>query len=415
MNNHELWQAVLADIELQITPANFITWFRNTSIASQKEGDVVVVVPNGFTRAWLEERYNKAILKSLRNILPTIKGVRYNIQTKRDIHSLPTPTRRAVATKTFDQERIEQEPLDVVSIDKITNLNPRYTFDSFVVGSFNELAHAAAQAISKQPGSSSYNPLFIYGGVGLGKTHLLQAVGNALSKKGRVVRYVSSERFTNELITSLHNHRIAAFKEKYRKVDVLIVDDIQFFAGKEKSQEEFFYTFNTLYENNKQIILSADRPPKSIASLEERLCSRFEGGMIADLGYPEYETRVAILKRRCQEKNITPPEDMLGYIAEHVQKNVRELEGALNLVLASTKSFKKPVQKEDVKKILKHIISKPKKVITPKKVLRTIADFYEISEQDILSKNRRKEISHPRQVAMFIMRDSLKNSYPFIW
>ena len=417
MDNEDLWQATLADIELQLTPANFTTWFRNTSVSSQRDSEVVVCVPNGFTKTWLEDRYNKVVLKALRNIAPSIRGVRYTVQARRGTPSAIKTKRQTTERESAisaAEEVVNQESFEALAIDKTTGLNPRYTFDSFIVGSFNELAHAAAEAITKRPGDPSYNPLFIYGGVGLGKTHLLQAVGNTLHKAGKVVRYISSERFTSELVSSLNNHRMSEFKEKYRKIDVLIVDDIQFLGRKDKSQEEFFYTFNALYENNKQLILSADRTPKSISGLEERLCSRFEGGMITDVSFPELETRIAILKQRCQERGAVVADEVLGYIAEYIQKNVRELEGALNLVLASTRTKSEAISEEDVKKILKHIISRPKKVVTPKRVIQTIAGFYEVSEKDLLGKNRRKEIAHPRQVAMYIMRNTLKNSYPFI-
>lgn len=414
MTNEELWQAALADIELQVSSANFITWFRNTSVTTQKEGEVVVCVPNGFTREWLEKKYQKFILRALRGLSPEVKGVRYVIQAKRAPEAAGERIRLASAqeTRTLEREKKDQEPLEVFAVNKETNLNPRYTFENFIVGSFNELAHAATQAVVQSPGVT-YNPLFIYGGVGLGKTHLLQATGNELVKRGHVVRYISSERFTNELVSALHNGKMGAFKEKYRKVDALIIDDIQFIAGKEKTQEEFFYTFNTLYENNKQIILSSDRPPKSIATLEERLRSRFEGGMLTDIGQPEYETRIAILRQRCLEKGVALREEAINCIAANIERNIRELEGALNLVLASGKKGGE-LGVDEIKSTLKHIISSPKRMVSPKKVFDVVTSFYEIKEKDLLGQDRRQEFSRPRQIAMYIMRNKLKNSYPSI-
>lgn len=406
MNEQELWQKVLTSIELQISKANFVTWFKSTYVSSWKNSVVSVAVPNGFTKEWLDNKYNKFILKALREVTSEIKEVRYVIENK----------------KITLQENREEE--DVVGLqesqlafeefetDKNTNLNPKYTFSSFVVGPSNELAHAAALAIVKKPGVT-YNPLFLYGGVGLGKTHLLQAVGNSLADSQKVI-YVTSEQFTNEFISSIQNRSVEAFKNKYRKKDVLIIDDVQFIAGKEQTQEEFFHTFNALHEQNKQIILSSDKPPKAIPTLEERLCSRFEGGMMVDVGYPEFETRVAILKSKLKEKNVSLEKEVVEYIAQNIKKNIRELEGALNLVVASSQLHKNEVSLEQVKKSLSHIIEQPKKPLNYIKVFKVVSGFYEIPEKELLGKNRRQEVVLPRQVAMYLMREELKGSYPFI-
>ena len=406
MTTEELWRAVLAQIQLDISPANFATWFKNTGIVNLKEGEAVVSVPNSFAKEWLEQKYNKNIFKILRGLNDEIKEVRY-ILGKQDL-------------KTLKKEKI---PLPVVDqlefpefkISKETNLNPRYTFENFVVGPFNELPHAAAQAVSKNPGSV-YNPLFVYGGVGLGKTHLLQAIGNDVVKNfsEKKVRYIPAEKFTSGVITSIRNHEMEAFKSQYRQIDVLIIDDIQFLAGKEKTQEEFFHTFNALYEKNKEIILSSDRPPKTIPALAERLRSRFEGGMIADISAPDFETRVAILKTKSRERDIEFPDDILHYIASNIQRNIRELEGALNRLVAYQKIDSRPADLETAKNLLKSITFSPPKVTSPKKIIQVVAEFYDLKEREVLTASRKKEIVYPRQIAMYLLREELKSSYPFI-
>ncbi|MDO8663663.1 MAG: chromosomal replication initiator protein DnaA, partial [Candidatus Wildermuthbacteria bacterium] len=286
---------------------------------------------------------------------------------------------------------------------------------NFVVGPFNELPHAAAWATSKTPGSV-YNPLFIYGGVGLGKTHLLQAIGNEILKNfpQKKVRYLPSERFTSEIIASIKNKEIEALKTKYKAVDVLIVDDVQFLAGKEKTQEEFFHVFNALYEKNKQIVLSSDNPPKAIPSLAERLRSRFEGGMIADISFPDYETRVAILKTKSQERSVSLPEEVLNFIATSVQRNIRELEGALNRLVAYQKLQNQTPTLEIAKLLLRNLIASKNKMVNTKKIIQTVAEFYDLREKDLLLASRKKEIVRPRQIAMYLLREELKSSYPFI-
>ena len=406
MTTEELWRAVLAQIQLDISPANFATWFKNTGIVNLKEGEAVVSVPNSFAKEWLEQKYNKNIFKILRGLNDEIKEVRY-ILGKQDL-------------KTLKKEKI---PLPVVDqlefpefkISKETNLNPRYTFENFVVGPFNELPHAAAQAVSKNPGSV-YNPLFVYGGVGLGKTHLLQAIGNDVVKNfsEKKVRYIPAEKFISGVITSIRNQEMEAFKSQYRQIDVLIIDDIQFLAGKEKTQEEFFHTFNALYEKNKQIILSSDRPPKTIPALAERLRSRFEGGMIADISAPDFETRVAILKTKSRERDIEFPDDILHYIASNIQRNIRELEGALNRLVAYQKIDSRPADLETAKNLLKSITFSPPKVTSPKKIIQVVAEFYDLKEREVLTASRKKEIVYPRQIAMYLLREELKSSYPFI-
>lgn len=410
MTNEQLWQAVLGELELSISKANFITWFKNTSISSRTEDEVVINVPNGFTKEWLENKYHKFIMKAIVNICPGIKKISYKIGGVSDL----------AAGQNQDLSQFKNAQDFSVALKNDTNmgsaLNPKYTFENFIVGSHNELAHAACLAVSKNPGTV-YNPLFIYGGVGLGKTHLLQSIGNEVLKKGpdKKIKYASSEKFTNELVEAISGKNTKPFKEMYRKIDVLIIDDIQFLAGKEKTQEEFFHTFNTLYENNKQIVLSSDRPPKAIPALEERLRSRFEGGMIADVGFPDYETRLAILKAKIKEKNFNMPDESVNYIALHIQKNIRELQGALNRVMAICELDNSYPDIKKTTNILASVISQPiKKATTPKDVIKTVSEFYGIPTEDLLNKNRKKEIVKPRQVAMYLMRTEIKTSFPSI-
>jgi len=406
MTKEELWQAVLAQIQLNISQANFSTWFRNTGILSQKEGKVIVSVPNSFAKEWLENKYNKIIFKLLHNLNGEIKEIKYAVARQ---------GLKVLKKTSFSYPESDQLEFQELRIDKDTNLNPRYTFENFVVGPFNELPQAAAWASSKNPGLV-YNPLFIYGGVGLGKTHLLQAVGNEVIKNfpEKKIKYIPSEKFTSGVVTAIKNHTMENFKTKYRQINVLIIDDVQFLAGKEKTQEEFFHTFNTLYEKNKQIILSSDRPPKAIPALTERLRSRFEGGMIADIGYPDFETRMAILKTKAQEKKISLPEETLAYIASNIQRNIRELEGALNRLVAHQKLNNQPLEPEEAKSLLKKLLLSPTRVATPKKIIRAVAKFYDLKENNLLDSSRKREIVRPRQIAMYLLREDLKSSYPFI-
>ncbi len=406
MINEELWQSVLAQIQLNISQVNFATWFKNTEIISQKKEKVVISVPNSFVKEWLENKYNTDIFKIIHKFNDKIKEIEYTIGKPK----LKIFKKNPVVSPETDQLEFQQ-----FKIDKNSNLNPRYIFDSFVVGSFNELPHAAAIAVAKNPGFV-YNPLFIYGGTGLGKTHILQAIGNEVIKnfKKKKIQYIPSERFTSEVVSAIRNHQMELFKAKYKDVDVLIIDDIQFIAGKEKTQEEFFNVFNVLYESNKQIILSSDRPPRAIQSLAERLKSRFEGGMIADISIPDLETRIAILKTKAQEKKVDFSTETYEYVASIIQKNIRELEGALNHLIVYQKLNNQKPDIEIVKNIFKNLFSVKQPIVTPKKIIQEVADFYEIKEKDILSKSRKKEIVGPRQVAMYLLREELKNSFPFI-
>ncbi len=410
MNLKELWQTVLGEIELSISKANFITWFKNTKIHSKKDGVITVSAPNGFTKEWLENKYNKLILKLLRNNSSDIKEIQFIIGSKTVSPIITKIKKKQTLDLTGDQLNFQE-----FNLNKETNLNPKYTFNNFVIGSFNELAQAAARAVTKHLGNL-YNPLFIYGGVGLGKTHLLQAIGNELTKKNpnKKIKYLSSEKFTSEMIDAISKKGMDAFKKKYYKIDTLIIDDIQFIAGKEKTQEEFFNAFNALYQKNKQIIISSDRPPKAISTLEERLRSRFEGGMIADISQPDLETRLAILKSKAEEKKIKIPEEVLIYIVTHIQKNIRELEGALNRVVAFSQINNTLPTIKNVPKILSQIINTPKKMTNCKKIFKIVSEFYDISINDLFNHSRKKELVRPRQISMYLIRKELNSSYPYI-
>jgi chromosomal replication initiator protein len=406
MTNQQLWQAILGNLELSITKPNFTTWFKNTSIIEKSDTGIVVGVPNAFTKEWLQNKYHQEILKALKAIAPEIKEVKYQIVSPTFV--APTTPKEVSRTAGVSNQPRKQEISQ--------SLNPKYTFETFIVGSHNQLAHAASQAVSKKPGQS-YNPLFIYGGVGLGKTHLMQAVGNDVLKRDPEAKilYVTSEKFTNEFVTAVQTGKTDVFKNLYRTVDVLLVDDIQFLAGKEGTQEEFFHTFNALHQTNKQVILTSDRLPKEIPAIEERLVSRFEWGMIADIATPDLETRLAILKTKCKEKNYNIEPEILQYIAETIQSNIRELEGALNRLMVYCQLNNTRPTIDQVKNILVSVITPPKKRgVSAKKIIEIVSDFYNVMPEDLLKQSRKKEYVNPRQIAMYIIRKELETSLPSI-
>lgn len=414
MTNEELWQAVLAEIELSISKANFITWFKNTSILSYEDGRVSIGVPNGFAKEWLENKYRLYILKALRNIQGDVREVTCLISTTQDLSLRDQSIDAVLPPKTSLAGIQKQERM--ANIGQENNLNSKYVFENFVVGSSNELARAACYAVSQNLGKV-YNPLFIYGGVGLGKTHLLQSIGNEVlnSVPSCKVKYITSEKFTSDLIDSIKNQRVNDFKEYYRKIDLLIIDDVQFLSGKEKTQEEFFHIFNYLSQLNKQIVLSSDRAPKAIPTLEERLRSRFEGGMIADISRPDFETRVAILKQKAVKEGLEIEDDALRFIASNITNNIRELEGALNRVSASAQLTKSRLTVEFVSSVLSELISSGKKKgITYKNIIKVVSDFFDITPEDLTIKGRKKEVVRPRQIVMYLMRSELNYSYPGI-
>ncbi|MBI4407203.1 MAG: chromosomal replication initiator protein DnaA [Candidatus Kerfeldbacteria bacterium] len=430
MDSKQLWDACLGELELTLTKANFTTWFKNTFILEYNSHGVVVGVPNAFTKTWMENKYHPKILKSLQHITEGgIKQVAFKVApiSKREVVVAPEPVKptteaaqvksapsRPATTPPAAAAPIRVKPVAVPPTNP--ELNPRHTFETFVVGKKTELAYAACRAVSENP-ATIYNPLFIYGGVGLGKTHLMQAVGNAIMHKfaGKRVLYAPCETFTNEYIKSVTMGQADSFKNKYRSVDVLLVDDIQFLAGKEGTQEAFFHTFNFLHQNNKQIVISSDRPPKAIPTLEDRMVSRFEWGMIVDVGAPDLETRIAILNTKCQEKNIQLEDDIIQFIATIVQNNIRELEGALNRVVAAKQLTNTRPTIESVKGLLSSLVQAPKRgAMTAKQVLLAVAEYYNVPVESITGSSRKKELVFPRQIAMYIMREEMTASYPTI-
>lgn len=406
MTNEELWQAVLSQIQLNISPANFATWFANTKISAIDDNVVTVSVPNSFSKEWMEQKYHRDIFKILKSLDENIKDIQYVVN--------PVNVKIVHAGKKVikNEEPAEQMGFSELEVSKETNLNPKYTFDNFITGPFNEIAYAAAMAVVEEPGKN-YNPLFIYGDVGLGKTHLVQAVGNKIkeSHPDKKVKYIPAEKLISTIVNAIRGQSVEELKKNLRDIDVLIVDDIQFLAGKDKTQEEFFHTFNSLYQKNKQIILSSDRHPNNIPAITERLKSRFGGGMIADINIPDYETRMAILKQKAEEKNVSIPADVLEYIANNVQKNIRELEGAISRLIIYKKTNGKTIIIEDAKKLLKNIIVTPAKVTNYKKIVEAVTEFYDIPSGNMFFSSRKKEFARPRQLAMYLLKKELKMSY----
>ena len=405
MEQEKLWQSILAEIQLNISQANFNTWFKNTRLLGYEDGNLKIAVPNGFTKEWIKNKHNDTITQAVKNLGKTVDNVEYIIKKKEK--------KEEPESEKIENENESQMEFEEFQVDQKSNLNPKYTFENFIVGPFNELSHAAAYAVAENPGTV-YNPLFIYGKVGLGKTHLLQSIGNEVKKSNKKVKYIPAQKFITGVVNGIRNGQMESFKSKYKDIDVLIIDDIQFLSGKEKTQEEFFHTFNDLYEKNKQIILSSDRPPKSIRALTERLRSRFEGGMIADINFPDLETRLAILKNKAQEKEVKIPDKVCEYIAENIQKNIRELEGALNKLIAHHKLTGKKITVSTTKSVLKNLLESPTKNVSPNQIIKAVTKYYDISESDLKGTSRKKEIVKPRQVVMYLLREELEYSFPFI-
>ena len=409
MNNQQLWQAILGSLEVSLSKANFNTWFKNTGIAARGEDHIIISVPSAFNRDWIAAKYHTEMLKSLKSIAPEIKEIKYQLGAAPVANG---SVKTAVKTESYNGSN-----KDTAATPMASGLNSKYTFETFIIGKNNELAHAASQAVAKNPGSQ-YNPLFIYGGVGLGKTHLMQAVGHflILNNKQRVL-YATSEKFTNDYIEAIRSgnqKQTEDFKRTYRDVDALLIDDIQFIAGKEGTQEEFFHTFNELRDKGKQIIITSDRPPKEIPGVEQRLISRFEWGMVADIAAPDLETRMAILRTKMEKRGVAISEDILFYIAENIQNNVRELEGALNRLAVYQQMENRGLVLEQAKNILASIIGAKKKITSAKKIAESVAEFYNITIDDLIKQSRKKEYVKPRQIAMYLIRKELDNSFPSI-
>jgi len=412
MQDGSLWQAVLGEIELTVSRASYVTWFKNTRLLRQKDNVLVVGVPNVFIKQQLERKFNQLILEVLGKNGVTPQRVEYKIHST---ITLPKKLEQPVVLAPAAMEKnTGHTPSSSLIHTYRQGLNERYTFENFIVGSGNELAHAACQAIAQNLGTK-YNPLFIYGGVGIGKTHLIQAVGNAILTKspGAHVVYISTEQFVQEFLDAIRYRKNTDFAGYYRSADVLIIDDIQFIAGKEKTQEEFFHTFNALHQANKQIIISSDKPPKDIPTLEERLRSRFAWGMTIDMQTPDFETRCAILQTKATGHDVVLPQPVVEYLATHIQTNIRELEGALNQLLAFCEMRGLEPDINITTSIFGSAKARPKH-ISPKHVIERTAKHFQIPLEDILGPKRDKDIVVPRQIAMYMLRSELHLSFPKI-
>jgi len=411
MNEHtDLWSTTLREIE-PIISKNNQALFKKTAIMKLEDGTAHIAVPSLFVKEVLATKFSKTILRVLRQQSDSIRNVSYIIT---EINLQEDKKKEIPVIKQKQENNNTQLPLQDYYVNKDDNLNPRYTFDSFIIGPFNQLAHAASQAVIQKPGTA-YNPLFIYGDTGRGKTHLIQAIGNEMKRlyPSKKIYYMTSEKFANEYFNSLQNGKINQFKQKHRVYDVFIMDDIQFFSNKEKSQEELFHVFNELYDNNKQIIFSSDKHPHYIQNLEDRLKSRFGAGMIVDIPAPDHESRVAILKAKAFQNNIELGVEIIDFIASSIDANIRELEGVINSIIMRSKIDAKPLSINDIKSIIKGPI-KPKKNFSVKEIIKTISQFYDIDEKSIYEKTRKKEVVKPRQVIMYILREDYDVSYPSI-
>ncbi|NLM68638.1 MAG: chromosomal replication initiator protein DnaA [Firmicutes bacterium] len=405
-----IWNEVLKVMASEVAQTSFDVWLKNTKPSRLEGSTLYITVPNEFTRDWVEARYTIALRKTLRHIINEDWELRFEVDA-------PPPTQLE------QRESLPEKPLVIDSISdqpqeqkRASILNPKYTFDTFVVGNSNRFAHAASLAVAEAP-ARAYNPLFLYGGVGLGKTHLMHAIGHYALENNPDIRviYITSETFTNDLIKAIGNKSMVEFRAKYRNADILLIDDIQFVAGKESTQEEFFHTFNALYEANKQLVISSDRPPKEIPTLEERLRSRFEWGLTTDIQPPDLETRIAILRKKADLEGIDAPADVLAYIANHVQSNIRELEGAFVRVVAYADLNRMPISYEIAVEALKDIIGTQKqKPITIELIQQVVANHYGIKVSEMKAKKRTRSIAYPRQVAMYLARELTENSLPKI-
>jgi chromosomal replication initiator protein len=404
LDTKQLWENVLTNIELSISPASFKMWFAETHIVKIDDGILLVGVPNQLTRDWLNEKFGKLILKTVRGFVDTVRAVEFTVS--RD-------SSRKMPEKVITEPRSEELPLTDYLINRSDNLNPRYTFDSFVVGPFNELAYTAGLAVAQNPGIA-YNPLFVYGETGRGKTHLIQAVGahikrNAPTKK---VFYLTAERFGFEFMTAINNRTIPQFKEKYRSYDVLIIDDMQFFSKKGTLQEEFFHLFNTLHDANKQIICSSDRHPNLIQDITDRLKSRFIAGMTVAIQEPDHMSRMAIIKAKAEGIKLSLSDEVIEQLSLAVPGNIREIEGMLNTILCQ-QQLKGALNDDQVRDLIK-TTARPKKTVSVKHVIQKISEFYSIEESNMYAKTRRREVVKPRQIIMYILREDFHMSYPAI-
>src|SRR5579864_171581 len=410
MESEQIWQAAQEELRFQLSKPSYETWLKNAALVGREKNAFRIGVPTKLAKDWLEDRYSAMIKETLSAIVSGDVSVSFEVLPQSESTSRRAPSAVAVAER---EELVapDEEPV----LDEASQLNPKFQFQHFVVGNNSRFAHAACRAVAETP-AKAYNPLFLYGGVGLGKTHLMHAIGHAVLEKHhrRRVAYVTSEKFMNEMISSIQEGRMNDFRTRYRTVDVLLVDDIQFLAGKDRTQEEFFHTFNSLHELNRQIVISSDRPPKEIPTLEDRLRSRFEWGLIADIQPPDFETRLAILHSKLGDSSLIP-EEVLNFIAHKVQRNIRELEGALTRVQAFAAVHQRQVDEEEAARLLADIIpAGTRKPINVERIQALVADYYNVTLDDMKGKRRDKHIVFPRQVAMFLVREETPSSLPAI-
>ena len=394
MDANQVWRAVLGELQVSLSPANFETWLKDTTLVDIDDNRFRIAAPNGFARDWLDNRYRTLVSQTVARV------VGGSVQVEFVVADAPGPV-----PDQADEDALPPPPASAGG--NTVNLNSRYAFSNFIVGSANRLAHAAALSVAERPGHA-YNPLFLYGGVGLGKTHLMHAVGNAVAAKfpRKRILYATSEKFTNDFINSIREQKMEDFRNRYRRIDVLLIDDIQFIAERERTQEEFFHTFNAIHEDGKQIVLSSDRPPKAILTLEERLRSRFEWGLIADLTAPDLETRIAILRAKAEEGAVPISSDVIEFIARKVVSNIRELEGALNRIVAYASMGAMPISIELAQAVLSNVLYNPKKrQITPERIAKAVSEYYGVELDQLKGQKRDKAIVVPRQIAMFLMRE----------
>jgi chromosomal replication initiator protein len=398
MKATQAWQAALGQLQMEMPKAAFDTWVRDAELLSYEDGAFTIGVQNAYARDWLDSRLSSTVTRLLTGIMNRTVEIRFIVwqdQEEKDETSHP-----------------QENPVDLPLLLNNSSLNNRYTFTNFVVGASNRLAHAASLAVAEKP-AQAYNPLFLYGGVGLGKTHLLHAIGNQCIYMGLQVLYVSSEEFTNDLINAIRTHTTQAFREKYRRIDVLLIDDIQFIAGKESTQEEFFHTFNTLHGQNKQIVMSSDRPPKAMVTLEERLRSRFEWGLTADIQPPDFETRVAILRSKAERAGYGIQGDIIEIIARKFQSNIRELEGALTRIVAYADLRGMEISSQLIDSALADLLPRRTEVGTSQ-VISKVAEIYGVTVDRMLGRDRSRQVALPRQIAMYLLREEANISLPQI-
>jgi len=405
MDAQQLWQAALGQLQLQLAKPTFDTWVKNTQGISYEDGVLVVGVHSAYAKDWLENRLYGQVQRTVTATAGRTTSVRFIVrrngsQISPDVELLDLPEAPRVTSPSAPAE------------SEYTRVNPRYTFDTFIVGQANRLAHAGCLAVAENPGMA-YNPLFVYGGVGLGKTHLLHAIGNHVLQDQKRTLYVSAETFANEMINAIRNRTTEEFRAKYRTIDVLLLDDVQFIINKERTQEEFFHTFNDLYQENRQIVLSSDRPPKAFLSLEERLRSRFEWGLTADVQPPDLETRMAILEAKAESRGLRLPNEVIEFIAQQVDSNIRELEGALNRVVALARMMDYPLTVQTAQKALNDLVT-PATKVTLDDILSQVSGFYDVAIDELLSPRRTRNIAVARQVAMYLARDLTEMSLPQI-